>query len=58
MEAALLLEIDGGSDHGSHRDDHQQSADELLLELPHTRPLDTFPQIRLHVNDHPKFGFF
>jgi hypothetical protein len=58
MEAALLLEIDGGGDHGGHRHDHQQSADELLLELPHTQPLDTFPQIRLHVSGHLKFGFF
>ena len=58
MEAALLLEINRRSDHRRYRDDHQQSADELLLELPHTQPLDTFPQIRLHVSDHPKFSFF
>src|SRR5437660_9582957 len=35
MEPALLLEVNGRSDHRCHGDDHQQSADQLLLQLLH-----------------------
>ncbi len=33
VKLALLLEIQGGSNHRGHGEDHQQRADELLLEF-------------------------